>query len=54
MSSQEDQATSDTRINIIQTVQTPLGFFVLVVLIVEVAFAITANMIQGLKAHTWS
>lgn len=36
-----------SRVNIIQTVQTPLGFFALVVLVVEVIFGITANFSQG-------
>lgn len=41
-------ATQQQRVNIIQTVQTPLGFFTLVVLIVEVIFGMTATYSQGL------
>jgi hypothetical protein len=35
------------RVSIIETVQTPLGFFTLTVLVVEVILGITANFIQG-------
>ncbi len=36
------------RVNIIQTVQTPLGFFTLVLLVVEVIFGTIASLSQGL------
>ena len=36
-----------SRVDIIQTVQTPLGFFVLVVLIVEAIFGIVAGLSTG-------
>src|SRR5712692_9381528 len=37
----------DSRVSIINTVQTPLGFFVLVVLIVEAILGITATFSSG-------
>ena len=36
-----------TRLDLIQTVKTPLGFFTLVVLIVEVIFGVAANFSEG-------
>jgi hypothetical protein len=41
------QIEKDTKVSIISAVKTPLGFFVLVVLIVEVVFGITASMSSG-------
>ena len=37
----------DSRVSLINTVQTPLGFFVLVVLIVEAILGLTANFSTG-------
>src|SRR5437660_12744214 len=37
----------DSRVSIINSVQTPLGFFVLVVLIVEVILGLTTNFSNG-------
>jgi len=36
-----------TRMDLVQTVKTPLGFFTLVVLVVEVILGVTANFSQG-------
>ena len=48
MTSQNNRDNSaPQRSSIIQTVQTPLGFFTLVVLVVEVILGITANLSQG-------
>lgn len=41
------QNESSNRVDIIQTVRTPLGFFTLVVLVVEVILGVTANFSQG-------
>ena len=47
-SSQSTRAhEKSSRVAIIESVQTPLGFFVLVVLIVEAIFGITANFSTG-------
>lgn len=40
-------SNSDSKVNIINAVKTPLGFFVLVVLIVEVIMGITASFSTG-------
>ena len=40
-------AAKNNRVRIIETVQKPLGFFTLTVLVVEVIFGITANISQG-------
>lgn len=45
--SSKDLASSVSREGIIQTVQTPLGFFVLVVLVIEVIFGIIAELSEG-------
>lgn len=45
---QKTNSDLPNRANIIETVQTPLGFFTLVVLVVEVLLGITANFSQGL------
>lgn len=37
-----------TRLNLVQTVKTPLGFFTLVVLVVEAILGVTANFSQGI------
>ena len=42
-----DDRTQPTRVDIIQTVKTPLGFFTLAVLVVEAILGITANFSQG-------
>jgi len=42
-----EEKTQPNRIDIIRTVKTPLGFFTLVVLIVEAILGITANFSQG-------
>jgi hypothetical protein len=47
MTNENSTDKQKSRANIIQTVQTPLGFFALVVLVVEVIFGITANFSQG-------
>src|SRR6266567_6431925 len=45
MSAAKNQSrSSPSRIGIIQAVQTPLGFFVLIVLVVEVVFGIVAGL----------
>ena len=38
---------SDVRAKLVETVQTPLGFFSLVVLVVEVVLGISANLSSG-------
>lgn len=43
-----DEQREDTRVGIIKTVQTPLGFFVLVVLVVEVLLGGVAGLSEGL------
>lgn len=45
--SEEDKHNQDSRVTIISAVQTPLGFFVLVVLIVEIIFGILTNFSSG-------
>ena len=48
MSPPKDQRRStQNRVGIIQSIQTPLGFFVLVVLVVEVVFGIVASLREG-------
>src|SRR5258708_17937113 len=42
-----DAKSHVSRVEIIRTVQTPLGFFVLVVLVVEVIFGVIAGASQG-------
>lgn len=41
-------SSQSNRVNIIKTVQTPLGFFTLTVLVVEIVLGIAANFSQGL------
>ena len=43
----KDNSSRPNRVSIIETVQTPLGFFTLVVLVVEVILGIAANFSQG-------
>lgn len=43
----KENTSQANRVSIIETVQTPLGFFTLIVLIVEVILGITANFSQG-------
>lgn len=43
----KDEKDKESRVDIIRTVQTPLGFFVLVVLVIELVFGLTANFSQG-------
>jgi hypothetical protein len=50
MENKNDVNQSD-RIRIIETVQTPLGFFTLSVLVVEVILGITANFSQELERN---
>src|SRR5260370_25686988 len=45
-STKQRRSTAD-RVGIIQAIQTPLGFFVLVVLVVEVVFGIVAGLRAG-------
>lgn len=45
--SEEEKQNKDTRVSIINAVQTPLGFFVLVVLLVEIIFGILTNFTSG-------
>jgi hypothetical protein len=47
-----EQTTRESRASIIETVQTPLGFFALVVLVVEVILGITAGLVRGVDP-TW-
>jgi len=44
----KDNSRQPNRVSIIQTVRTPLGFFTLTVLVVEVILGIAANFSQGL------
>ena len=44
---QQTSNTSASRVDIIQMVKTPLGFFTLIVLVVEVILGISANLSQG-------
>jgi 8-oxo-dGTP pyrophosphatase MutT (NUDIX family) len=44
---EKNEAKDGNRVNIIQAVETPLGFFVLVVLVVEVILGVTANFSEG-------
>ncbi|MFC2152829.1 hypothetical protein ACFLSE_09925 [Bacteroidota bacterium] len=43
----KNKSENNNRVSLIQTVQTPLGFFVLVVLIVEAIFGIAASFSEG-------
>lgn len=43
----ENKSNQSNRVSIIETVQTPLGFFTLTVLVVEVVLGIVANFSQG-------
>lgn len=43
----KSNGNQSNRVSIIETVQTPLGFFTLTVLVVEVILGITANLSQG-------
>ena len=47
MTTQKSHDSSGYRLAIIQATKTPLGFFSLVVLVVEVILGITANLSQG-------
>lgn len=47
----KNSVNQSDRIRIIETVQTPLGFFTLTVLIVEVILGITTNFSQGLERN---
>jgi len=47
MKRQNDSESSQSRMNIIKTVQTPLGFFVLIVLVVEGILGIVAGLGEG-------
>jgi hypothetical protein len=42
-----DGSTADRRVNVIEAVKTPLGFFVLVVLVVEVFLGVVAGLSTG-------
>lgn len=43
----KNNGNQSTRVSIIKTVQTPLGFFTLTVLVVEMILGVTANFSQG-------
>lgn len=47
----KNNVNQSDRVRIIETVQTPLGFFTLTVLIVEVILGITTNFSQGLERN---
>ena len=47
----KNNVNQSERVRIIETVQTPLGFFTLTVLIVEVILGITTNFSQGLERN---
>lgn len=44
---EKDEHNSYKRIDVIQTVKTPMGFFTLIVLVVEIIFGIAARLSQG-------